>query len=146
MLDGIDDIRSACSARLLRDIEEGKEKGIIHRMRSVERAWHFARTHWGMEDLKRQADRFLDQPEELVSLIFKCNHPTLRPYQNKEELTALVRDVRALRPQTVLEIGTAQGGTLFLWTRLAQADAVIVSLDLPGGRFGGGYPDRKSVV
>lgn len=99
-----------------------------------------------MEDLKRQADRFLDQPEELVSLIFKCNHPTLRPYQNKEELTALVRDVRALRPQTVLEIGTAQGGTLFLWTRLAQADAVIVSLDLPGGKFGGGYPARRATI
>jgi predicted O-methyltransferase YrrM len=42
-------------------------------------------------------------------------------------------------PKTVLEIGTCRGGTLWLWCRLAAPDALIVSVDLPGGPFGGGY-------
>jgi hypothetical protein len=43
-----------------------------------------------------------------------------------------------------LEIGTGRGGTLFLLTRVSSPDAVIISLDLPQGEFGGGwYPDWK---
>jgi hypothetical protein len=38
-----------------------------------------------------------------------------------------------------MEIGTAKGGTLWLWCRLAALDATIISVDLPGGPFGGGY-------
>ncbi len=44
-----------------------------------------------------------------------------------------------MKPKVVLEIGTAYGGTLFLFSRVASKDATIVSIDLPGGRFGGGY-------
>jgi cephalosporin hydroxylase len=43
-----------------------------------------------------------------------------------------------------MEIGTNMGGTLFLFARVAAADACLVSLDLPGGAFGGGYPDWKA--
>ena len=41
--------------------------------------------------------------------------------------------------RTVVEIGTAKGGTFYAWCRIAQARATIVSIDLPGGPFGGGY-------
>jgi len=47
------------------------------------------------------------------------------------------------RPKTVLEIGTANGGTLYLWTKVASPDAILISIDLPGGPFGGGYPKWK---
>jgi predicted O-methyltransferase YrrM len=40
----------------------------------------------------------------------------------------------------VLEIGTAQGGTLFLLTRVAADDALLVTVDEGRGSFGGGYP------
>jgi len=40
----------------------------------------------------------------------------------------------------VLEIGTATGGTLFLLARTAAENALIISVDLPCGPFGGGYP------
>lgn len=43
----------------------------------------------------------------------------------------------------LMEIGTARGGTLFLWTRAASDDATIISLDLPGGEFGGGYSKKR---
>ena len=42
-----------------------------------------------------------------------------------------------------MEIGTANGGTLFLFARVSSPDAVIISIDLPHGRFGGGYPEWK---
>jgi predicted O-methyltransferase YrrM len=43
----------------------------------------------------------------------------------------------------VIEIGTADGGTLFVFTALAHPRADIVSIDLPGGADGGGYPRWK---
>ncbi|MEM1858754.1 MAG: class I SAM-dependent methyltransferase, partial [Desulfurococcaceae archaeon] len=42
-----------------------------------------------------------------------------------------------------LEIGTANGGTLFLFCQIAELDATIISIDLPGGPFGGGYPEWR---
>ncbi|MGQ9534158.1 MAG: class I SAM-dependent methyltransferase, partial [bacterium] len=39
----------------------------------------------------------------------------------------------------MLELGTANGGTLFLFSRVASDDSIIISIDLPGGAFGGGY-------
>lgn len=102
--------------------------------------------HFGLRKLKRQADARLDRAEELVDLTFKTSHAFFRPFQIEEELAELVRNVRQLRPQTVLEIGTARGGTLLLWTRLAKPDAVIVSIDLPGGKFGSGYSKLRATV
>jgi predicted O-methyltransferase YrrM len=62
--------------------------------------------------------------------------------QRKSEIAAFLARMAALRPQrprVVVEIGTASGGTLFLLTRAAAPDALLISLDLPGGSFGGGY-------
>lgn len=64
---------------------------------------------------------------------------TIAPWQIRSEILSLL-DLLALNPPRVLlEIGTAQGGSLFLFTRVAAPEALIVSVDLPGGRFGGGY-------
>ena len=58
----------------------------------------------------------------------------------QRHVTKLLEKVRELKPKVVLEIGTAKGGTLFLFAQVAEPDAIIVSIDLPRGRFGGGYP------
>ena len=42
------------------------------------------------------------------------------------------------RPRLILEIGTAGGGTLFLFTRVAASDAILLTVDLPNG-----YSDLK---
>lgn len=62
------------------------------------------------------------------------------PSQVKEEITQLLKIIALLKPKTLMEIGTANGGTLFLFSRIAAPDALILSVDLPAGRFGGGYP------
>ena len=60
--------------------------------------------------------------------------------QKQAELAPLLALLMRLRPQRVLEIGTAHGGTLWAWCRVAGEDATVVSVDLPGGPFGGkGY-------
>ncbi|MEP6811477.1 MAG: class I SAM-dependent methyltransferase [Actinomycetota bacterium] len=54
----------------------------------------------------------------------------LTALQKPDELFGLLERVRAARPSCVLEIGTAGGGTLYLLTRAAAADALVVSIDL----------------
>jgi len=56
----------------------------------------------------------------------------------------LAKLLQATPPKRSLEIGTNYGGTLFLLCTLSPSDAKIISVDLPSGRFGGGYPRRKA--
>lgn len=78
---------------------------------------------------------------ETVDLIegFGLGRVAITAWQVRSELEALLELVRAESPRTVLEIGTALGGTLFGFARVAAPDALLVTVDLPEGRFGGGY-------
>jgi predicted O-methyltransferase YrrM len=66
--------------------------------------------------------------------------------QVRSEINQLAALIQQRRPRTVVEIGTANGGTLFLWCQVAHPEATIVSLDLPGGMHGGGYPYWKTWI
>ena len=68
---------------------------------------------------------------------------SIKPAQVKEEIRRLLRLLQNIKPKVVLEIGTANGGSLFLFTRVAQPDATLISIDLPRGPFGAGYPTWK---
>lgn len=68
-------------------------------------------------------------PETLVDVAM--SYKVIRPLQVRTEILELARIVADARPHAVLEIGTFRGGTLFVFSRLAAPDAVIVSLDLP---------------
>lgn len=61
--------------------------------------------------------------------------------QKPRELSALISLLRRRTLRTVVEIGTRKGGTFFAWCQLAEPAAVVVSIDLPGGAFGGGYEE-----
>jgi predicted O-methyltransferase YrrM len=65
-------------------------------------------------------------------------------FQKLSELQPLIALVRGRRPKTVVEIGTYRGGTLFAWCQVADPEAMLISIDLPGGLFGGGYSRREA--
>lgn len=103
------------------------------------RALLYVKAYTDLGKLDRLTSSLMDRPQEMIVETFKYCDTFLGPVQVVEELVPLLEDVRKLNPQAVLEIGTHRGGTLYLWTRLAQPGAILVSIDLPGGKFGGGY-------
>lgn len=84
--------------------------------------------------------------KKAVDFTFSFNYVgvSIKPAQIRDEITKLLNCIRNNKPRVILEIGTAGGGTLFLFTRIADPEAIIISIDLPGGLFGGGYPSWKS--
>lgn len=78
--------------------------------------------------------------DRAIDLVFASDGGFLRPLQRPAETRALLAILSARRPGVIVEIGTASGGNLFLFTRVAADNALIVSIDLPAGNFGGGYP------
>jgi cephalosporin hydroxylase len=80
--------------------------------------------------------------EAWVELVGGFNYAgiTIESWQIASEIEALLRTLEADPPRVVLEIGTARGGTLFLLTRVAAPGALLLSVDLRHGQFGGGYP------
>jgi cephalosporin hydroxylase len=80
-------------------------------------------------------------PEGAFDEAFDVARTRIGITQQPEEIRWLFDLVSELRPQTVLEIGMDQGGTLLLWTRAAADDALLVAVDLhPIGRLGGLSP------
>jgi cephalosporin hydroxylase len=49
--------------------------------------------------------------------------------QQRQEILELLGMLAERRPRGIVEIGTDEGGTLFLWTRVAAPDAVLVAVD-----------------
>jgi len=51
--------------------------------------------------------------------------------QNTEEIQAAWIEVEKIRPSVFLEIGSLQGGSLYLYAGACKPDAVIISIDWP---------------
>ncbi len=82
--------------------------------------------------------------DDLLNFLYADAGSLITPWQFREELSGLVQALSDLKPKNALEIGTANGGTLFLLCRLAHHKANLMSIDLPEGPFGGGYPEWKT--
>jgi len=67
----------------------------------------------------------------------------ISPLQIEGELQILLNILQKRNIRRMLEIGTASGGTLFLFAKILSPDSTIISLDLPEGKFGGGYKSFK---
>jgi cephalosporin hydroxylase len=103
------------------------------------RVCRYAQAQLSLGSLNRRTAQLSAQPRRLIQETFRFAGGFLEPIQVEDEIVELVTEVNDLRPRTIIEIGTSMGGTLYLWTRFAAPDAIIISIDLPHGKFGGGY-------
>jgi cephalosporin hydroxylase len=86
---------------------------------------------------------FGGKPTTIEGVIDYCVDRPILMTQVRTEALALGKMLQALAPERSLEIGTNYGGTLLLLCNVSPARAKIISVDLPMGPFGGGYPRRK---
>jgi cephalosporin hydroxylase len=81
-----------------------------------------------------------DDPEPIdPAAVFGAARALYGCFQHPGEIAAAIAFVHGVRPKTVLEIGTAWGGSLFCWAQAADPEAALISLDLPGGVGGRGH-------
>jgi predicted O-methyltransferase YrrM len=71
-------------------------------------------------------------PARVVDLAFRF--PAIAPNQNRSEILALLERLAQRPPALLCEIGSAEGGTLFLFARVARPDARLLSIDLGNAR------------
>jgi len=118
--------------RLLRDHgPRAFARALVRRVASVPSTWRDLRRPPVSTDLDAAIDYVVRHGMEPGQIVFAM--------QLRSEISRFLERARALEPRVVVEIGTASGGTLYLLTRVAHPEALIVSIDLPSGRFGGGY-------
>lgn len=86
---------------------------------------------------------FGNQPYGVENIVDYCVDGPVLMGQVRSEILELGRLVQELAPVRSLELGTNYGGTLLLLCRISPPGANIISVDLPYGPFGGGYPKRK---
>jgi len=66
-------------------------------------------------------------PADLVDISLSC--PAIQSQQIRSEFLELAEMVKAQRCKYIMEIGTYRGGTLFVFSQLADAGSTVISLD-----------------
>ena len=122
-----------------RDLREAPLRYIVTRCRLVGQLT-------GLVSTSQQWTRATRSWDELVAYVFEAADGFLKPLQIRAEIARAMAVVEKVKPRFLLEIGTARGGTFFLFSRAAAQDALLVSLDLPAGRWGGGYSNWKTRI
>ncbi len=61
---------------------------------------------------------------------FRVFTPSIRPAQLKSEFVKFLKLLKSRKIKNVLEIGTANGGTLYLFSRTINKNGIIVGIDL----------------
>jgi len=80
---------------------------------------------------------------EALEFAFSKYFGLIKPAQVKSEVEALLDLLSKEKLKVVMEVGTMNGGTLYLFSRIAAEDATLLSVDLPWARYGYGYPQYK---
>ena len=72
--------------------------------------------------------RSLEETVDWAMQFGRYGYFTIHTMQKRSEIITLARAVAALKPKIILEIGTARGGTLLIWSSLASQK--VISCDL----------------
>jgi cephalosporin hydroxylase len=70
------------------------------------------------------------QDEVKLAFSFRFLGICIKPHQIEPEISRFIEIVAELKPRHIIEIGTADGGVLFLFSRVASPKAVMISVDL----------------
>ena len=62
--------------------------------------------------------------DDILKITFNSN--LIRPIQIREEIKNLLLILDKVKPKVILEIGTAGGGTLFLFSNVAHEEATLI--------------------
>jgi len=105
-------------------------------------AWFLSKNelHHGIENVSGSVELIHEFTEKYVGHGY---YASLHSHQVRSEIIALGKLIQDFHPRRILEIGTKKGGTLFLWSRSNIDASLIMSVDLPGGLFGGGYTTER---
>jgi cephalosporin hydroxylase len=109
--------------------------------------WQLGRTMHARRDFV-DAVRSAETGRDALDLISSFESAGIRVplLQVRSEIERLLDVLERERPRAVVEIGTAHGGTLLLFTRVASADALLISIDLARGLFAGGYHVTRTLL
>jgi len=117
----------------------------------LKKAFNFVLNRWYQTKLRLRKERYIkkinrfnsSEINEILNFAFFGLHGLIKPMQIESEFKKLLKIFKENRPKMILEIGTANGGALFCFSKQAADNATIISIDLPRGKFGGGYPKWK---
>jgi predicted O-methyltransferase YrrM len=107
---------------------------------AARRLEHESRVRRAATEVSERSPRSLDAALDYVYTA-RPGFLKIAPNHVRSELRDFLVLVQQLEPRAVVEIGTGRGGTLFLLTRVATPDAILISVDLSSVadlRFGGG--------
>lgn len=87
-------------------------------------------------DVIKEIESYFERAESQKSLeIVVQESYDLGMVQNHKEIIKASEFFKSLEVKNFMEIGTDQGGTFAIWSKLSQ-DGIRISLDLPHGQFG----------
>jgi len=72
--------------------------------------------------------RSLEETVDWAMQFGRYGYLTIHTLQKRSEIVSLARAVSELKPRTIVEIGTARGGTLLIWSSIATKR--VISCDL----------------
>jgi len=77
-------------------------------------------------------DKIEDWPALVADVCRSRGRRSIFANQIPTEIGAVCDLARPMKPKIILEIGTSRGGTLYLFSRLAQPGGLVISIDKPG--------------
>lgn len=102
-------------------------KKLIESIKEIRLKLGFKRLIVSLSEIKKSMNCI-----DVMDFLFSKKGALIRPWQYESEIKALLGLYESLNARQILEIGTANGGTLFGHCRLANKEARIISVDLPG--------------
>lgn len=96
--------------------------------------------------IKRYKPKGLFNFFDVIDFGYNMMGGMIRSLQIRPEIVQFLTVIRALNPKVIIEIGTYNGGTLFLFSQTVSRNALIISIDYPDVRFGGGHGSWRNIL